>query len=105
MRNPFRSDWLDGAAGDRLRPQGTLSYVSGSTDEPLRFITIPQLLDKTVSRHGSRDAAVFDATGARLSWYDLKRQADEVAAGLLALGHAPRRPRRHLGTQSAPSGW
>ncbi len=60
--------------------------MSGSTDEPLRFITIPQQLDKTVSRHGSRDAAVFDATGVRLSWYDLKRQADELAAGLLALG-------------------
>jgi fatty-acyl-CoA synthase len=84
--NPFRSDWLDGAAGDRLRPQGTQSYVSGSTDEPLRFITISQQLDKTVSRHGSRDAAVFDAPGVRLSWYDLKRQADELAAGLLALG-------------------
>ena len=61
--NPFRSDWLDGAAGDRLRPQGTQSYVSGATDEPLRFITISQQLDKTVSRHGSRDAAMFDATG------------------------------------------
>ena len=84
--NPFRSDWLDGAAGDRLRPQGTQSYVSGATDEPLRFITISQQLDKTVSRHGSRDAAVFDAPGVRLSWYDLKRQADELAAGLLALG-------------------
>jgi fatty-acyl-CoA synthase len=84
--NPFRSDWLDGAAGDRLRPQGTQSYVVGATDEPLRFITISQQLDKTVSRHGSRDAAIFEAEGVRLSWYDLKARADELAAGLLALG-------------------
>jgi fatty-acyl-CoA synthase len=84
--NPFRSDWLDGAAADRLRPQGTLSYVSGSTDEPLRFITISQQLDKTVGRHGSRDAAIFEAEGVRLSWYDLKAKADELSAGLLALG-------------------
>ena len=84
--NPFRSDWLDGGAGARLKPHGTLSYVSGSTDEPLRFVTIPQLLDKTVARHGARDAAIFDAENLRLSWADLKRRADELAAGLLALG-------------------
>ena len=84
--NPFRSDWLDSGRDDRLRPQGSLSYVSGSTDEPLRFITISQQLDKTVGRHGSRDAAIFEAEGVRLSWYDLKAQADELAAGLLALG-------------------
>jgi fatty-acyl-CoA synthase len=84
--NPFRSDWLDGGRGQGPRPHGSLSYVSGSTDEPLRFLTITQQLDKTVSRHGSRDAAIFDAQGVRLSWYDLKRKADELAAGLLALG-------------------
>ncbi|HEX7437442.1 MAG TPA: AMP-binding protein, partial [Caldimonas sp.] len=84
--NPFRSDWLEGGRSDQLRPHGTLSYVSGSTDEPLRFITLPQLLEKTVGRHGSRDAAIFDAEGLRLSWYDLKRKADELAVGLLALG-------------------
>ena len=84
--NPFSSDWLAGGRDERLRPQGTLSYVSGSTDEPLRFITLSQQLDKTVSRHGPRDAAVFDAENLRLSWYDLKQRADEMAAGLLALG-------------------
>ena len=84
--NPFRSDWLAGGRDERLRPQGTLSYVSGSTDEPLRFITLSQQLDKTVSRHGPRDAAIFDAENLRLSWYDLKQRADEMAAGLLALG-------------------
>ena len=84
--NPFSSDWLQGGAADRLKPPGTLSYVSGSTDVPLRFLTLPQLLDKTVARHGSRDAAIFDAEGLRLSWYDLKQQADTLAAGLLALG-------------------
>jgi fatty-acyl-CoA synthase len=84
--NPFRSDWLDGGTVERLRPQGSLSYVSGLTDEPLRFITIPAQLDKTVGRHGSRDAAIFEAEGVRLSWYDLKAKVDELAAGLLALG-------------------
>jgi fatty-acyl-CoA synthase len=84
--NPFRSDWLDGGTSARQKPKGTLSYVSGSTDEALRFITLPQLLDKTVGRHGARDAAIFDAENVRLSWYDLKHKADELAVGLLALG-------------------
>ncbi|MSQ65122.1 MAG: AMP-binding protein [Limnohabitans sp.] len=49
-------------------------------------MTIPQLLDRTVARHGSRDAAVFVAQNQRLSWYDLKQQADNMAAALLSLG-------------------
>ncbi len=84
--NPFRSDWLAGGRDQRLKPQGTLSYVAGPTDEALRFITLSQQLDKTVSRHGARDAAIFDAENLRLSWYDLRQRADEMAAGLLALG-------------------
>jgi fatty-acyl-CoA synthase len=84
--NPFRSDWIEGAAADRLKPPGALSYVCGPTDEPLRFITIAQQLDKTVSRHGPRDAAIFEAEGLRLTWYELKARADALAAGLLALG-------------------
>ena len=84
--NPFRSDWLSGGRAEQLRPHGTQSYVSGATDEPLRFITLPQLLAKTVARHGARDAAIFEAENLRLSWYDLQRRADELAVGLLALG-------------------
>ena len=84
--NPFSSDWVGGGRADRLKPHGTLSYVSGPTDEPLRFLTISQQLAKTVSRHGARDAAIFDAEGVRLTWYDLQRKADELAVGLLALG-------------------
>ena len=91
MNNPFSSGWVRGGADDRLRPQGTLSYVSGATDDPLRFRTIPQLLDRAVEKHGSRDAVIFAASApgqsaVTLSWYDLSKRADEVAAALLALG-------------------
>jgi fatty-acyl-CoA synthase len=78
--------WLTGGRAEQLRPHGTQSYVSGPTDEPLRFITLPQLLAKTVARHGARDAAIFEAENLRLSWYDLQRRADDLAVGLLALG-------------------
>jgi len=85
-RNPFASDWLRSAADERQRPHGGMSYVSGATDEPLQFVTVPQLLDETVRRVGARDAAIFVDDGHRLSWHDLRRRSDEVAAGLLALG-------------------
>jgi fatty-acyl-CoA synthase len=85
-RNPFSSGWVRGGADERLRPHGTLSYVSGAADDPLRFRTISQALDKCVAAHGSKDAAIFAADGVTLSWYDLQRRSDEVAAALLALG-------------------
>ena len=84
--NPFSSDWLSADRDERLRPQRGLSYVAGPGDDLLRFITIPALLDEAVAAWGGRDAAIFAATGTRWSWYDLQRKADEVAAGLLALG-------------------
>ena len=89
-RNPFASDWVRGGADERLRPQGTLSYVAGATEEPLRFVTVGALLEAAVATHGARDAAVFAGPDGRasvtLSWHDLLQRADEVAAGLLALG-------------------
>ena len=84
--NPFTSDFLRAGADDRLRPQGQLSYVSGYTDDPLKFMTIPQLMDRACARHGSGEAATFVEQKVSLSWYDLRNRADEVAAGLLALG-------------------
>ena len=84
--NPFLSDWVKGGVNVSLSPPGSLSYVAGSTDASLHFITISQLLDRTVQRHGSRDAAIFVAQNQRLSWYDLQQQSDRMAASLLALG-------------------
>ena len=84
--NPFSSDFLQSRSDDHLRPQGTLSYVAGSTDEPLKFMTVPQLLDRACSRHGGRTAAIFAANNTSLSWYDLRERSNDVAAGLLALG-------------------
>jgi fatty-acyl-CoA synthase len=84
--NPFLSDWVKGGADHKLSPPGSLSFVAGPTDASLHFMTIPQLLDRAVARHGSRDAAVFVAQNQRLSWYDLQQQADNMAAALLAMG-------------------
>ena len=84
--NPFSSDFLRSDANDRLRPQGTVSYVAGTTDEPPKFMTIPQLLDRACARNGGKPAAIFADKGMRLSWYDFRERSNDVAAGLLALG-------------------
>ena len=84
--NPFSSQFLRGSAEDLLRPPGRLSYVSGPTDDPLKFITIPQLLDRACARNGAGEAAIFVEQKLAMSWYDLRKRADDVAAGLLALG-------------------
>ena len=68
--NPFSSDFLRSGADDGLRPHGVLSYVAGATNDPLKFITIPQLLDRACTRHGSRTAAIFATSGTTLSWYE-----------------------------------
>jgi fatty-acyl-CoA synthase len=75
-----------GEIDERLRPPGNLSYVSGVTDDPPRFVTVSQALDEIVAAHGGRAAAIFSADREVLSWKDLRRQSDEVAAALLALG-------------------
>jgi fatty-acyl-CoA synthase len=84
--NPFASDWLRAGSTDVGRPEGGLSYVRGATTDPLKFMTIPALLDRAVMGHGARDALIYAPTRERLSWHDLKRRSDDVAAGLLALG-------------------
>jgi fatty-acyl-CoA synthase len=86
--NPFASERSRADRGDARRPQGGQSHVAGSTGEELKFMTIPALLERAVARHGSQDALIYAPTGQRLSWRSLVQQADEVAAGLLALGMA-----------------
>jgi fatty-acyl-CoA synthase len=86
IHNPFSSDFLRSRGDDHLRPQGPLSYVAGTSDDPLKYMTISQLLDRACARHGGRTAAIFAENTLSLSWYDLRERSNDVAAGLLALG-------------------
>lgn len=89
--NPFASSQFGShSAGDELdqllRPQGGLAYVSGSRQDPLAFMTVPQLLDAACAENGAGEALSFPEQDISLSWYALRAQADALAAGLLALG-------------------
>ena len=75
-----------GSQPDLGAPRDGRSYVAGDGSSPLRFATIPDTLRDTVSRHGPRDAVVLPRERQTLSYYDLDREVDAVACGLLALG-------------------
>ena len=67
-------------------PRDGRSHVVGERTPPLRYTTIPDALRETVSRHGQRNAVVLPKEGRTLSYDDLDREVDALAAGLLALG-------------------
>ncbi|KAI3430891.1 hypothetical protein D9Q98_009300 [Chlorella vulgaris] len=64
----------------------TLSYVKGSTDAPLIHLTLGKLLERQASNFGSSAAVVSTRESTRLTYTELRRLADDVAQGLIALG-------------------
>ena len=67
-----------------LKPLDNISYVKGSVSPPLIHSTISNLLKKTVSRHGDRDAFVFP--NQKLNYKEFDIMVDKLAAGFLAIG-------------------
>ena len=65
------------------------SYVSGVSNVPLLGDTIGARFDKTVERHGERDALIARHQGIRWTWRELRERVDNLAAGLRRLGLAP----------------
>ena len=65
-----------------------LSYVSGTSDQPLLGETIDANLRRAVARFGDREAVIDMAAGRRLSYREVDAALDGVACGLLARGVA-----------------
>ncbi|UTW54641.1 AMP-binding protein [Kordiimonas sp. SCSIO 12610] len=65
---------------------GQLSYVSGVSDQPLRYQTIGDALAHAADCFGDKEALVFPEQDVRLSYADLNIAAERMAAGFLALG-------------------
>jgi fatty-acyl-CoA synthase len=65
------------------------SYVHGTGDWPLLGESIGTNFDRTVSRHGEREALVVPYQGVRWTYAELARQVDALAAGLISLGLEP----------------
>ncbi len=65
---------------------GQLSHVAGATDQPLLRSSIGAALRETATRYANNEAVVSVFQGHRLSYAELDREADRVAAALLSLG-------------------
>ncbi|MDQ2750487.1 MAG: AMP-binding protein [Actinomycetota bacterium] len=65
-----------------------LSYVSGTSDNPLLGETIDANLGRAIANFPDREAVVDLATGRRRSYRELDEEVDELARGLLARGIA-----------------
>jgi fatty-acyl-CoA synthase len=63
-----------------------LSYTCGVSAEPLRGITIGDLLDETVAAYPDNDALVSRHQDIRWNYRELGRRVDELARALLGLG-------------------
>jgi fatty-acyl-CoA synthase len=68
---------------------GGLSYAHRSSATPLLFETLGRSLDKAAARWPEQEAVVVRDQGIRITFAELCRQADRLAAGLIALGLQP----------------
>src|SRR4051794_23642047 len=62
------------------------SYAQGAASTPLLGGTIGASLERTVARHGDREALVVRHQQIRLTYSDLDEQVDRLANALLAAG-------------------
>ena len=62
------------------------SYYSSRTDHPLSYETIGASLEKACNTYGDREAHVFCESNERITFAQLKKKAEDIASGLLALG-------------------
>lgn len=66
-----------------------LSYVHGPTGKALVAESVGDFLDEIAATHGDRDALVAFGQKIRWTYAQLKRHANQLAAGLLELGLVP----------------
>jgi fatty-acyl-CoA synthase len=66
-----------------------LSYVSGTSDEPLLYKTVGNVLEEAAERWGERDALIVPHQGIRWSYNELNAAADRLAAAFVRLGLQP----------------
>lgn len=70
-------------------PEGTLSHVRGTTEQPLLRQTVGETLQLTADHWPERDALIVCHQGVRLTYRQLNEQVSALARGLLALGLVP----------------
>jgi fatty-acyl-CoA synthase len=67
----------------------TLSYVCGTSDEPLMYRTVGRALEEAAARWPEHEALIVTHQNIRWSYQRLNDATDRMAAGLLHLGLVP----------------
>jgi fatty-acyl-CoA synthase len=79
----------DDSDPQQSRPFMNLSYVHGSSAQPLTGETIGRYFDKIVARFPEREALVSRHQGIRWTWRELAERVDMLAVALIRLGLKP----------------
>jgi fatty-acyl-CoA synthase len=66
-----------------------LSYVAGTSDQPLLYQTVGATLEQAAKRWPAHDALIIPHQNIRWSWQQLNDAVDRLARGLLSLGLKP----------------
>ena len=66
-----------------------LSYVSGTSDQPLLYRTVDGVLKAAVDGHPQRLALVVPFQSTRLTFAQFDREVERVARGMVACGLKP----------------
>ncbi len=69
--------------------ESALSYVCGSSDEPLQYLTLGRAFDTACERWPAHAAIVVRHQNVRLTYAELRARVDALAAGFIALGLKP----------------
>jgi fatty-acyl-CoA synthase len=72
-----------------MKMNTNVSYVCGTSDQPLIYQTIGEALDGAVERWGDKEAVVVRHQGIRWTYRQFGEAIDSFAAGLLALDLQP----------------
>ena len=66
-----------------------ISYVNGISSEPLMYKTIGQALDDAAATWTDKEGIIVRQQNVRWSFKELNDAANQVPAGLVALGFRP----------------
>src|ERR1700681_3477196 len=73
----------------RTRRQPSLSFVSGTSDQPLLYRTVDGVLKAAVDQIPDRTALVVPFQSARFTFAEFDREVERVARGMVACGLKP----------------
>ena len=73
----------------RTRRQPSLSFVSGTSDQPLLYRTVDGVLKAAVDQVPDRSALVVPFQSTRFTFAEFDREVERVARGLVACGLKP----------------